>query len=183
MSPSIVASVFWSASLLMLACGRQPPPGERTNQPSTTADSISDSALAIDTAEAQQPAVRPGAPSSEAADPRPIPVPGKKRQGVLGVSQLVDDASLAGTIIATRGTCLRRGAGQADGGPPVTRSDWELGEDGRAIWVSGPRPPECPAESGARVSIVTHGLVQVDTLRMLDGTRRPRVYLVLESSQ
>jgi hypothetical protein len=183
MSPAIISGVRWGAFLLVLACGRQPPPGDEGRRPAATTDSASDSSLPVDTPSVQQPTIRPGAPPNEAVDPRPIAVPGNKQKAVLSVSELGRDASLTGTVVTVRGTCLRRGAGQAEGAPPLTRSDWELGEDGRAVWVSGPRPPDCPAESGAKVSGVARGLVQVDTLRMLDGTERPRVYMVVDQSQ
>ena len=96
------------------------------------------------------------------------------------VSELVEAPRLSGTVVMVCGTCLRRGAGQAQGAPPLTRSDWELGSGRQGLWVSGPRPADCPAETGATDSSLTKALVQADTLRMLDGTERVRVYLLLE---
>ena len=183
MNPAIISALRWTPAFIMLACGRQPPPGDGGNRPSETADSASDSGSAAESSPAHRPPVQPGAPANEAVNPRPIAVPGKKQQAVLTVGELVRDVSLAGAVVTVRGTCLRRGAGQADGAPPLTRSDWELGEDGRAVWVSGPRPPNCPAESGATASGIASGIVQVDTLRMLDGSERPRVYMVLDQSE
>jgi hypothetical protein len=163
--------------LMLLACGRQPPPGEGKENPTVLADTASDSV--VDTSSARRPAVRPGAPTNEALD-RPIPVPGKKQKAALSVNELLDNVSVAGTVVTVRGTCLRRGVGRAQGAPPLTRSDWELGDGTKAVWVSGPRPVDCPAESGAKDSSMVRGLVQADTLRMFDGSEQVRVYLVVE---
>ena len=177
MSAAAVNAARCAGLLLFLACGRQPPPGEGKEQGAMTA---SDSGLAGDTLTRQRPTVKAGAPSHGGEDPRSVPIPDKKRAAVVSVDELLDNTSLVGTVVSVWGRCLRRGAGQAQGAPPLTRSDWELGSGVRAVWVSGPRPAGCPAESGARDSSLVKGLAQADTLRMFDGTEQLRMYLLLE---
>lgn len=183
MRRSVVTTIRSSTFLILLACGRQPPPGERANnQPSASADSAPGQPLAVDTP-ATRPTIRPGSPARGTADQRPIVVPQKKREPILSIGELLRDPSLAGTLVAVRGNCLRSGMGQAQGEPPLTRSDWEFGDGDQAVWVSGPRPPDCPVETGGTVRSVARGLVRVDTLRMFDGTQRPRVYIVVDHSR
>lgn len=168
---------------LALACGRQPPPGQGRDRVTIPADTVFDSAVSVDTPIGQRPTVRPGPPTAGAANPRPIPTPREKPKTLLSVAEVLDNPPRTGTVVSVRGTCLRRGAGLAQGGPPLTRSDWELGTADRAIWISGPRPVDCPVGTGATGPSLVRGLVQVDTLRMLDGTERPRVYLVMDQSR
>lgn len=182
MSQRTAATAGVFGLLAMLACGRQPSPGEGVSRRPALPDTESDSvAVAVDTPTIQ-PTVRPGAPRSGAANRQPVPAPTQKERAALSLIELLDAPSLAGTVVTVRGTCLRRGAGSAQGAPPLTRSDWELGAHGQAVWVSGPRPQSCPIESGSTGSAEVSGLVRVDTLRMMDGSMRPRVYLVLEQS-
>jgi hypothetical protein len=171
--------------LLLVGCGPAPRSGAETEgaapnprQPHSTVSARPTSADSVagrrDT-QPRPPRVDPGAPPVRGADARPIPTVGKK-QGTLEVSFL--DSTLVGMSVPVRGTCLRRGAGVAVGAPPLTRSDWELGDGQAAVWVSGERPSGCSVESGSSVPTTVHALVQLDTLRMFDGTTRIRLYLV-----
>jgi len=186
-SQSYVIGVM--AVLLNLACGRQAPPGgesERSSSPESehgehpvptaTETTAIDNATAADTTKRERGQLRPGAPAR--ADRKPMAVPGEQEPVTLTVKEVTNSSWQAGGLVSVRGTCLRRGAGQAVGAPPLTRSDWELGEDSVAVWVSGPRPPDCTAETGATVSMTVDGVVALDTLRTMDGDRLPRVYLV-----
>jgi hypothetical protein len=115
------------------------------------------------------PAATPagGTPGSQGGVPR-----------VLTVRQALDSAGLVGKSVRVEGRCLRLGAAVAFGPPPVTRSDWELGGDGRAIYVVGPRPPGCPTDADAQSTTIIEATVRSDTLPPR-GTRAatPRRYL------
>jgi len=78
----------------------------------------------------------------------------------------------AGDTVRVRGLCLRLGSRAAVGGPPVTRSDWQLADaadSATAIWVTGDRPPDCSYDAGSKEPVDVHGIVGVDTIGMAAG--------------
>jgi hypothetical protein len=84
-----------------------------------------------------------------------------------------------GQQVSVTGRCLPRSALRAVGGPPVTLSDWQLGEGNIAIYVTGSRPGGCSAMEGSTGPITIEAVVAQDTLPAL-GNRpaTPRRYLV-----
>lgn len=84
----------------------------------------------------------------------------------------------AGRVVLVPGRCLGWN-GPARGQAPVSRSDWQLGDDSTAVWVSAPYPAGCTgAEGGAHV--VLRATVVVDTIvdRGRSGSTRLRPYLI-----
>lgn len=84
----------------------------------------------------------------------------------------------AGTPVATRGRCLADTTLQAAGGPPRTRSDWQLADAAHAVYVTGPRPAGCEPRTGSRDAVSVRATVAQDTLPSLGGAGRVRWYLV-----
>jgi hypothetical protein len=129
---------------------------------------------------------RSGAPAGsavpESAPPPTIPAAGilsDRRGDTLTVGRLLDQpGGYAGQVVLVQGRCLGWN-GPAWGQAPVSRSDWQLGDGGAAVWVSAPYPARCTgAEGGAHV--VLRAIVVVDTIadRTRSGPTRLRPYLV-----
>ncbi len=120
------------------------------------------------------------APASVAA-----PAPGLVEHTALrtaSVREILADSSLVGLTVRVTGICLGYGALAAEGTPPLTRSDWQLADEGFAIWVSGPLPEGCSPTAGgtARSSLLAR--VAQDTLRGFgNATAKPRRYLRVAS--
>lgn len=96
------------------------------------------------------------------------------------VHEVLTVPSLVGRTVEVTGTCLGYSTPTiARGSPPLTRSDWQLEDQGEAVWVSGPMPPGCSAtEPGGSPSTITAGVAQ-DTLPSLGGQEGSvRQYLV-----
>ena len=112
---------------------------------------------------------------------RPSPTPGSApidsdpaeaaRDTLAGV-RIILAAARSGDTVRVRGLCLRMGSRGALGGPPVTRSDWQLADVGdttAVIWVTGERPGDCGYDAGSRNSIDLHGVVGVDSIGLGTG--------------
>lgn len=104
-----------------------------------------------------------------------VPAPQK-----VSVHDVLTTASLVGKAVEVTGRCLGYSVPTvAKGPPPLTRSDWQLEDNGEAVWVSGAMPAGCtptaPAESASTIS----ALVAQDTMPGL-GTQKgtARQYLV-----
>jgi hypothetical protein len=101
----------------------------------------------------------------------------------VSIASVIGSHALVGRRVRVSGRCLGYGGGtMALGGPPRTRSDWQLGDATAAIYVVGPRPNDCDRAAGSPRVIVVRGVVAEDTVRMLSGARLPRRYLVADSS-
>jgi hypothetical protein len=95
------------------------------------------------------------------------------------VRDLLESHEFVGKTVQVEGKCLGYGKIVAQGGPPLTRSDWQLEDDGVAIYVSGPLPAGCSATEGSTVRKVIVAYVAEDTLRGLGGqSNTARRYLV-----
>lgn len=97
----------------------------------------------------------------------------------LTVPEILRSSEYVGMIVRVEGKCLGYGKIVAVGGPPLTRSDWQLEDGGVAIYVSGPLPEDCSATKGSTQRSIIYALVAEDTLRTI-GSRpaTPRRYLV-----
>src|SRR5438128_862471 len=80
------------------------------------------------------------------------------------VREILASSSLVGRRVRVAGTCLGYSRPRAVGGPPRTRSDWQLEAEGVAIYVTGPVPPGCSLTDGAKESTTILALVAEDTL-------------------
>lgn len=115
----------------------------------------------------------PAAPPADAAPYTPTP----SRGDTVSVQALVaEPARHAGRTVSVRGRCLGWN-GPAMGSGPITRSDWQLGDGGQAVWVSAPYPAGCTGQGGGELTFRGH--VEMDTITVRStGERRPRAYLV-----
>jgi hypothetical protein len=96
------------------------------------------------------------------------------------VHALLTSAALVGRTVEVTGRCLGYSSPTiAKGTPPVTRSDWQLEDQGEAIWVTGPLPEGCSSTTPAAAPAPVVALVAQDTLPGLGGqAATPRRYLV-----
>ena len=86
------------------------------------------------------------------------------------VHQVLTTASLAGKSVSITGTCLGYSVPTvAKGPPPVTRSDWQLEDQGEAVWVTGPLPSGCQATMASAGAVTITAEVGQDTLPALGG--------------
>jgi hypothetical protein len=99
------------------------------------------------------------------------------------VHEVLSGGNLRGQMVEVTGTCLGYSAPTiARGSPPLTRSDWQLEDQGEAVWVSGPLPEGCTATTPATGPGSITALVAEDTLPGLGGgAPSPRRYLVRSS--
>ena len=96
------------------------------------------------------------------------------------VHQVLVSPSLTGTMVLVHGTCLGYAAPfVAHGPPPLTRSDWQLGDGGEALWVSGPLPAGCTSTTPATAPTAVVARVAQDTVQALGGGTAVRRYLVV----
>ncbi|MBK8003941.1 MAG: hypothetical protein IPK12_08335 [Gemmatimonadetes bacterium] len=108
-------------------------------------------------------ACRPGATVYDALTPNGGPV-------TVTVHQVLTTPSLAGQSVSITGTCLGYAVPTvAKGPPPVTRSDWQLEEQGEAVWVTGPLPSGCGVTTGSTSAATITAEVGQDTLPALGG--------------
>ncbi len=96
----------------------------------------------------------------------------------ISIREIVSSEAWVGRRVVVTGRCLGYAASVAVGGPPVTRSDWQLEEDELAIFVSGSLPVGCSATGGSEGQTTITAVVQQDTLRMGDLSGTTRRYLV-----
>ena len=96
------------------------------------------------------------------------------------VHAVLTTPSLTGRTVEVNGRCLGYSAPTiAKGSPPLTRSDWQLEDQGEAIWVSGPLPAGCTSTTPASAPGLVTANVAQDTLPGLGGqSATPRQYLV-----
>jgi len=109
-----------------------------------------------------------------------VPAPAGSDPVKVTVHDVLTDATLVGRAVEVTGTCLGYSTPTiAKGSPPLTRSDWQLEDQGEAVWVSGPMPPGCSAtEPAVSPSTITARVAQ-DTLPGLGGQAATvRQYLV-----
>jgi hypothetical protein len=113
-------------------------------------------------------------PGSNAA---PLPSGGPVRTTV---HALLQSPALVGRTVEVNGRCLGYSSPTiARGAPPLTRSDWQLEDNGEAIWVSGPLPQGCTSTTPATAPGLVTALVAQDTLPGLGGqAASPRQYLI-----
>ncbi len=93
---------------------------------------------------------------------------------------LLTSPALTGRSVEVSGRCLGDSAPTiAKGSSPLTRSDWQLEDQGEAIWVSGPLPAGCTSTTPASAPGLVTGTVAQDTVPGLGGQApMPRQYLV-----
>ena len=85
-------------------------------------------------------------------------------------AQVLTTASLAGKAVSVTGTCLGYTVPTvAKGPPPVTRSDWQLEDQGEAVWVTGPLPSGCQATMASAGAVTITAEVGQDTLPGIGG--------------
>jgi hypothetical protein len=164
------------AVIALAACSPRP-----SDRPSPVGDAPSLDTATTTPAETAAAAntLRPGPPardSTPSASPYPSLDPLGKQ--VVTVADVLDDGRPVGKHVQVMGDCLRQGVALAEGPPPVTRSDWELGAGKRAVWVTGPRPAGCSMAT-ARAGVVIWAQVLADTGKRLDGSVRVRRYLAI----
>ena len=122
------------------------------------------------------PAPSSGTGNSE-PNTRAVPVAPRAAPNIVPIRDIIASDRFVGSNVRVTGRCLGYGT-LAVGGPPVTRSDWQLEQDGVAIYVSGERPPDCDSTRGATTFVTISARVAQDTLIGLPGqSSRPRRYL------
>ncbi len=96
------------------------------------------------------------------------------------VHALLTTPSLVGRTVEVNGRCLGYSSPTiAKGAPPLTRSDWQLEDQGEAIWVSGPLPAGCTSTIPATAPGLVTATVAQDTLPGLGGQAAlARQYLI-----
>ncbi len=111
-----------------------------------------------------------GLAGCHAAGGQTTPAPNGSSPLPATVHEVLTRASLTGTRVQVRGTCLGYSTPTvAAGAPPLTRSDWQLEEQGEAVWVTGPMPAGCSATQPAAAPSTISALVAQDTLPGLGG--------------
>lgn len=107
----------------------------------------------------------------------PAPVGGSTRATV---HQVLTDSGLTGRVVNVTGRCLGYTVPTiAKGPPPLTRSDWQLEDQGEAVWVTGSLPDGCTSTTPADEPTAIIATVRQDTLPALGGQGgQARRYLV-----
>jgi hypothetical protein len=83
----------------------------------------------------------------------------------------------AGRMVRVSGRC-QGWSGPAAGRPPLTRSDWQLGEKDQAVWVSGRLPAGCTGAAGGGM-VTIQAQAEADTVTLGSGQPVGRAYLVI----
>ena len=96
----------------------------------------------------------------------------------VSVRELVNGAVHVGKVVRTRGQCIGYSTPVAEGSPPRTRSDWQLEDDGIAVWIVGAFPTGCTGAGGDGTIITVSGLVAEDTVVALNGRAHVRRFLI-----
>jgi len=95
------------------------------------------------------------------------------------VREILESGTYLGHRVRVSGRCLGYSAAVAEGGPPLTRSDWQLEDDGVAVYVSGSMPDGCSPTQGSTGRTAIDAVVAQDTVPALgDRLPRPRRYLI-----
>lgn len=120
-------------------------------------------------------AVAAGVLACHPANSGSAPVPEK-----VSVHDVLTRPALTGKAVEVTGRCLGYSVPTlAKGSPPVTRSDWQLEDQGEAVWVNGPLPDGCTATTPAESASTIAAMVAQDTMVALGGQERAlRQYLV-----
>lgn len=116
-----------------------------------------------------------GALACHPANGGSVPAPQK-----VSVHDVLTTPTLTGKAVEVTGRCLGYSVPTvAKGSPPVTRSDWQLEDQGEAVWVNGPLPDGCTATTPAESASTISAVVAQDTLPGLGGQQpMVRQYLV-----
>lgn len=86
------------------------------------------------------------------------------------VHDVLTRPTLVGLTLDVTGLCLGYSAPFiARGSSPLTRSDWQLEDQGEAVWVSGSMPVGCSATQPAASPTTITVVVAQDTLPGLGG--------------
>ena len=80
------------------------------------------------------------------------------------VQAILSSDTLIGRRVRVTGRCVGYGRIVAVGGPPRTRSDWQLEDGGSAIYVTGSLPAGCDALQGSEQRTTIIVTVAEDTL-------------------
>jgi hypothetical protein len=97
----------------------------------------------------------------------------------VSVKGVVERSVPVGDRVRVSGRCLGYTAGPAIGGPPVTRSDWQLEDGGVAVYVTGALPDGCSATGGGASPVAITAVVAEDSVEIGAGrTRTARRYLI-----
>ena len=122
---------------------------------------------------------RGASPVRETAGGRAV-VPAAQ-DSVRPIAAIVGSDALVGRAVRIAGRCLGYGGGTAaSGGPPRTRSDWQLADATGAVYVVGRRPTDCAREAGGARRVLVVGRVAEDTVRGL-GASTPRRFVLADS--
>jgi hypothetical protein len=122
-----------------------------------------------------------GSIGTTTSDTGNTPVPGgARRDSLVTVAELLDGTEHVGKTVRVAGRCLGyRVPAVAQGTPPRSRSDWQLEDAGRAIYVVGALPAGCSGSQGSDARITVTGRVEQDTMPALGGSvGATRRYLV-----
>jgi hypothetical protein len=116
-----------------------------------------------------------GSAGCHTANSGTVPAPQK-----VSVHDVLTSPSLVGKAVEVTGRCLGYSVPTlAIGSPPVTRSDWQLEDQGEAVWVTGSMPDGCTATTPAGSASTISALVAQDTMPGLGGQKPAvRQYLV-----
>lgn len=88
----------------------------------------------------------------------------------VSVHEVLTTPSLVGKSVEVTGRCLGYSVPTvAKGSPPVSRSDWQLEDQGEAVWVNGPLPTGCTATTPAESAGTITARVAQDTTAGLGG--------------
>jgi hypothetical protein len=128
----------------------------------------------------QRPANRtaPGAGDSTTQRPDSASQPADPGQPMT-VGALLGAPPSSGTNIRVSGKCYGLAGTLARGPQPRSRSDWQLGNDTVAVYVTGPSPTEC-LQAPAPPVVTIRALVQRDTVA-LSPVSQPVVRVFLRS--
>jgi len=141
---------------------------------------VADSRSAHDTApRIERPRRTPAIGGESGAAKLPVVQPGSEPDQAAMLREILASSALVGRRVHVTGRCLGYSNPLAVGGPPRTRSDWQLEVDGVAIYVTGPLPEGCTATKSSNELTTIVALVAEDTLPAR-GNRpaTPRRYLV-----
>lgn len=167
------------AALVLSACQAQPEEEALTARPMPPA--VTDTGVVADTAIPDTTAAGKTL-SRIPSTPDTTPIVAPRRQvdvPTVAIQELLDSDTYVGKTVRVTGRCLGYGKPVAVGGPPLTRSDWQLEANGVAIYVSGPLPQGCSPTEGATEPTTMLARVEEDTLPALgERPATPRRYLV-----
>lgn len=116
----------------------------------------------------------PTAKESTSGAARPIPEQAREKPVAASVREIRASDRLVGQVVRVSGRCVGDSPALVPGGPPRTRSDWQLAVGREAVYVSGEKPAPC--RTGEAEVTITARVAQ-DTIHGL-GKLVPRQYLV-----